>query len=407
MEKSISKSILLLSAGTGLAQGISILSAPLLTRFYTPIEFGQFSLFLSITSLLGAIASGRFELAILLPKSLKTTTEIKTLGILYSLGMGLIIALATFSYLLFKPTENGLFIFWFIPVAVILISIGNLYNYFATRLKAFKLLSILSIGRSLSNNSISIVFGYWGYNWGLILGYIFGNLLFVISSYFSLPKLPVLSTYYPSLKATFIEYKDFPGANSLSALINISANQLPIIIMAFFFNDWIIGLYGLLLKVLNTPLVFLGKSISQVIFSKASKDESQGIFSVAEFRRIALYLFILITIILTPFLFYGESIFEIVFGSEWREAGLYLKYFIPFYIFRFIYFCLSSLLLVKKMIKSELQQNTISLILQLLALSIGCLVLNDAEYTFMLISTAGTISYAFFLFQINRIILSH
>ena len=63
-----SQNVLTLMTGTTLAQAIPIIISPILTRIYTPEDFGLLALFLSITNIIGSVANGRYELAIMLPK---------------------------------------------------------------------------------------------------------------------------------------------------------------------------------------------------------------------------------------------------------------------------------------------------------------------------------------------------
>ena len=62
------KNVLTLMTGTGLAQAIPIAISPILTRIYTPEEFGVFALYMAIASILTVLVTGRYEMAILLPK---------------------------------------------------------------------------------------------------------------------------------------------------------------------------------------------------------------------------------------------------------------------------------------------------------------------------------------------------
>ena len=68
LKSEFSKNVLTLVTGTTIAQSIPIAISPILTRIYTPEDFGVLALFISITTILGTIANGRYELAIVLPK---------------------------------------------------------------------------------------------------------------------------------------------------------------------------------------------------------------------------------------------------------------------------------------------------------------------------------------------------
>jgi O-antigen/teichoic acid export membrane protein len=56
-----SRNVLTLMTGTTIAQAIPIAISPILTRIYTPEDFGMFALYMSTASLFSVIATGRYE----------------------------------------------------------------------------------------------------------------------------------------------------------------------------------------------------------------------------------------------------------------------------------------------------------------------------------------------------------
>lgn len=58
------RNIATLITGTTVAQAIPIAISPILTRIYTPEEFGPLALYISITSIFSVIATFRYELTI-------------------------------------------------------------------------------------------------------------------------------------------------------------------------------------------------------------------------------------------------------------------------------------------------------------------------------------------------------
>ncbi len=62
------RSVALVTTGTALGQGLVLVSAPLLTRLYTPTDFGVLAVYGSIVSLVAVAASLRYELAIALSR---------------------------------------------------------------------------------------------------------------------------------------------------------------------------------------------------------------------------------------------------------------------------------------------------------------------------------------------------
>ena len=77
-----SKNVITLFTGTTLAQALPIAVAPILTRLYTPEDFGVFAIFFSITTLFSTIVTARYELAIVLPHEPAEAIHLKNFAFL-------------------------------------------------------------------------------------------------------------------------------------------------------------------------------------------------------------------------------------------------------------------------------------------------------------------------------------
>ena len=62
------KNLVLLTTGVGFSQFIPLLLLPILTRFFTPYDFGVLAIFLALIQLISLTSTFRLEMAILLPK---------------------------------------------------------------------------------------------------------------------------------------------------------------------------------------------------------------------------------------------------------------------------------------------------------------------------------------------------
>ena len=71
--------------GSGISHLIPILCAPILTRLYSPDNFGQFGLYLSLIGLFSLISSGCYHLAIVLPEKDEDADTLKTISLLFSI----------------------------------------------------------------------------------------------------------------------------------------------------------------------------------------------------------------------------------------------------------------------------------------------------------------------------------
>jgi len=88
------KNVLTLLTGTTIAQAIPIAISPILTRIYTPIDFGIVALFMAIVATFGSIANGRYELAIMLPKSEEDAINLFALTLIITTTISLILLVA-------------------------------------------------------------------------------------------------------------------------------------------------------------------------------------------------------------------------------------------------------------------------------------------------------------------------
>ena len=63
------KHVSTLLSGTVIAQLLALVTAPLISRLYSPTEIGVYTLFTSVVATVVAVAGLRYDLGIVLPKS--------------------------------------------------------------------------------------------------------------------------------------------------------------------------------------------------------------------------------------------------------------------------------------------------------------------------------------------------
>src|SRR5690606_28082706 len=149
MKSKFTRNILTLLTGSTLAQAIPIAITPILTRIYTPSDFGVFAIFLAITTILGSIANGRYELAIILPEKEGDAINIAVLGIaicgaIFAFLLLLVILFNNQIVTLLGIEEIGGWLY-LVPFSVLFIGIFNILNYLNTRLSLYKNIAIVNV----------------------------------------------------------------------------------------------------------------------------------------------------------------------------------------------------------------------------------------------------------------------
>src|SRR5439155_20814770 len=99
------RSVLTLMTGTTIANLIPVLLSPVLTRLYAPAEFGLFAVYGRIAALLAVLATGRYEMAIVLPAEDDDAFHLLGLSLLV---VGLMIVVATVAVIAFHSPLLGI-----------------------------------------------------------------------------------------------------------------------------------------------------------------------------------------------------------------------------------------------------------------------------------------------------------
>ena len=127
------KSVITLISGTTIAQLIPIIISPVLTRIYSPQDFGTFSFYLSLVAVISIFASGRYELAVMLPKRNIDSFHLVFLSIFLSLFAGIFTMTLVLLFgenatkLIGKPEVNSAM--YLIPLSIAIIGALKAFTY--------------------------------------------------------------------------------------------------------------------------------------------------------------------------------------------------------------------------------------------------------------------------------------
>jgi O-antigen/teichoic acid export membrane protein len=355
-----SRNVLTLMTGTTVAQAIPIAISPILTRIYTPEDFGIFALFFAIISIFGAIANGRYELAIMLPQKDEDAINIFALGFIITvlLSLFLLIVILIFHDNIVNYLDNEKIGIWlyFVPFAVFFVGLFNILNYYNTRKKEYKSLANAKVIKSiiLAVTQLSIGFikqGAMGLITGQILSQIFANMRLFKNIIKNKTLLSHISKENIIKQAK--RYKDFPKFSLWGIFANILSIQLTNILISSFFSVATLGFYSLVQKILGMPSALIGSSIGQVFFQEASQARQKHGNSSFVFRHTVKKLLLIGIMAFGILYFIVEDLFALVFGEEWRIAGMYAQIILPLFFIRFIYASVSTTYSIFNKLKLE------------------------------------------------------
>ncbi|MDA9769659.1 oligosaccharide flippase family protein [Emcibacteraceae bacterium] len=387
--------------GSSISQTIPIIVAPILTRLYSPEEFGIFALYVSITTIIASIATGRYELAILLPKSNIQALNIVGLSMVFSVITGLITILVVYFFntqltSILKAPELSASLY-FMPITVFLTGIYQSLNYWNNREKKYLNLSKSKVIQASITSLLNVGMGFQKFGVsGLIVGTIIGlvfSVIFLIKTTINRNLNVSKTIQYKKMFALGKKYSDFLKFASVSALFNnLSSIGLPII-FGIFFDNAIVGLYYFASRIIRLPLKLIFNSLSQVYYQKATELYSNDKKSLLIFTwKIQLKIIIFITPFLVITSLFAPYAFEIIFGQEWAKAGEYVKYFAPFILSNSLYSPVSSLGSILNKQKQMLYFNVCLVFSQIFIIYI-CNDHFNFEFTLLIISIINGLQY--------------
>lgn len=337
------RNVSILTGGTIFAQGLMVLALPVLTRLYTPEDFNLLAVYVSVLGLVTVVSCLRYNIAIPLPEDDTDGMALLALSLISALVISLLCALPVLlapeasAALLGQPVLTPYM--WMIPLGILIASIYNALQYWASRKKRFGLVTKTRITRSVGGIGTQLGLGV-----GLMspFGLLFGHMVYGGLGIFGLAKniLREDRRYLGNvdlqrLKSLAIAYQRFPVYSAPEGLFNTAGIQLPIILIAAQAAGPEAAFLLLAMRVMGVPMGLIGSSVAQVFLAEAADRLRNGTLG-AFTRRTMWILFktgappLVLVGVLSPFLF------GLVFGAEWERAGLLVAWMTPWFVLQFV-----------------------------------------------------------------------
>lgn len=327
------KGVLVLGSGTALAQFISILSMPVITRLYTPSDLGILTIYSSILALVVVAATLRYEIAYPLPQKSEDVTNLFALCLLLLVGTSigftlLIVFTGEFFVQAFRLEALESFI-WLLSIGFFGMGLYTTLNFWAIRNRSYKKITHTKINQSLSGSAFKIALGVLSVGpMGLIIGHIVSQIAGIgtfVAAMWKTERGTFKDVSLKGVSSVAREYWRFPVFSLTSSFLNTLSLQLPPLMLLYLYDSHIVGFYALANMLIVAPGSVIKASIGQAFFGDAAKlvrERSLELRSLymKTIRHLSLLALPLIGI---PSLL-GPLVVPIIFGDVWIDAGWYL-----------------------------------------------------------------------------------
>jgi len=402
LNSTFARNVFRLMTGTFVAQLIPIAITPLLSRYFTPEDFGAYAIFVSLTSVLIILGTGRLEFAIMLPEKDEDAKKIVIIiiGLSFVVSVFIFLMLIIIGSLVLDLLNLGSIkeISYLIPLTVFFSSLNLAIKYLKNRKQSFKSIRNVTISgaviRAASNVTIVLTnpfhFGLIVSQFVSIIASSYLWLRFEIISLKELIKTIIIKDCLLVLsRFVKILYYLVPGG-----LINTIAVQMPVFLLTYFYNEAIVGQFSMAQRLISVPLVFIMSAFTDTfrqqasdIYRETGSNRKLFLLNIRRLFFIGIIPFILLFI-------FAPLFFELFLGEQWIQAGIITRILTCMFFVKFIFIGLSGVVIqVSERYEYEIIWQSLFLILSSLAFIIGHFVFDNIYYSLGLYSMAAIIMY--------------
>ena len=314
-----------LSTGNVLLYLLPIFVTPILSRLYSPEQFGEWGVFSSVVTIVGAVLLGGFEYALIKCDDREVKNVVR-LCILWAftilsiiavfLGIGAVMDLA---FVKNFPHPLGALVFLMVN------AMTNILQNLANRYKRYWSMSICNLVIGFSQAILRITFAFClvfinGLILGTICAQVIGSLFLFVVLFRQIMPMMDLSTDGSSLMSVAKKFKNFPLYDAPSTLLSFASFNLPIVILACFYSKGQLGCYSMVLQLLLMPISVVGTAIGSVYYQRISDSGASDKIKTETHNmlRIVIWLSLLPTIF---FCLGGDWLLVKFLGEKWQSAG--------------------------------------------------------------------------------------
>lgn len=328
VEGRFTKQVMLLTSGTVVAQGLTVLAAPLLTRLYSPSDFGLLASFTVCLSMAVIFVSLKYEQAIPAVKKDSEAASLFTLTLLIAFIQTVFLGLALILGYRYVP-EGWLPALdveysWILGLAIFLHVAYQAATYAFIRNRKFSL--IASVGVKLSAVKIvsQVLFGLIALKTtGLMLGIVLGQAcatILLIKALWEANKLELKGVTLAKMMLVAERNRNFPLFVMPSLMLNSLSGIMPLLIIPVLFGKESVGVFLVAIGLTMKPMSLMGQSVSQAFYGEISSPNQVASSNLRLFLKLSGCL-LLMGILGAAVLSSAPMWVGYVLGDDWKHTG--------------------------------------------------------------------------------------
>lgn len=330
------KNILIVASGTVMAQIISLLLLPIVTRIFGPEAYGLLGTFQAVISILAPLAALTLPIAIVLPKKNSEAVSIIKLSLIV---IGIMVFFITLLLALFFEdvievfkVENIANYLYLLPIAILFSGLLEIMSQWLIRTNQYKIIAKSTMYQPILAYGGMILIGFFYPKPEVLIvitvlkvGFTALQMFLFMNNNTENIKIDIKSSLLSS-RETLKKYKDFPIYRAPEAIISSASYNIPILMLTSMVNPAAAGFYAIGRTALSLPSHIIGKAFGDVFYPRIANAPNNKESLV---KLILNSTVVLLGISFIPFgivTFAGPQIFTIIFGGDWIKAGEYAQW---------------------------------------------------------------------------------
>lgn len=345
---------MILVSGTAIAQALPIILMPVVSRLFTPEDFGVLGIFIAFVGFGSTFVALSFPLAIVsnIPREISARLTVVSLTITVPMSTLASAVMWTFMKrdILGFETLPGTapLLAW---AVFIYIGVFVTLRYWQVREDQYRRISRATIAQSVGRMATQVLTGLLALGGcGLLLSEFIARLMGV-STLARASVRDIRMLVHTSRFADYVvvvkEFRKFPLLSTPSSMLNSLSIAMPIPLLTAAYGLGVSGQFSMAYRSLALPVAVVSAAVADVFHSQIAKAAGSSIEQAQRlFLRVAIALLGLGILPSALVLLWGPELFELVLGSQWHQAGVIASGIIPWLLATFVVGPLSRVVLV-------------------------------------------------------------
>lgn len=329
-----------LAGGNVLAQAIALAAYFVLTRIYSPDDYGLFNIFYSYIEVLIIASTCKYELATVVANDDREAAAIARFALrLNTIVSTLLLSVALILWLTDALPGNFSQLGWIvllIPPMVFFCGTTRIYSFLYNRFHRYRQIAVSDNVGAASGALLKALLGLSGMtSAGLPVGTVLGQAAANINYRLGLRRLGLPATTMADSKAAARRHRNFPLFVATKDFLNTFSSNLPFLWAAVYFDRAEIGLFGLALTFTLQPINLLSTAFERVLYARTA----EAVRSRQPIGHLLSRFLLAVNAVAIPVCvaawFLAEPLFTLCFGSRWTGCGPYVQALLPWALLAF------------------------------------------------------------------------